>query len=139
MIKLEHVNMVVANLANSLAFYQTAFPHWTIRAQGSRPWYGKASNWVHFGDEYQYLALSDHGEGNNRDLKGHSVGLAHIAFEVSNIDAMINRLTTKGYEIAIEGADSKVRKNIYFIDPDGFEVEFIEYLTDIPAERNAMI
>ena len=27
------------------------------------------------------------------------------------------------------------RRNIYF-DAHGFEVEFVEYLTDIPAERN---
>lgn len=138
MIKLEHINMVVTDLDNSLSFYQTAFPHWQIRAEGNRPWYGKPSHWIHFGDDYQYLAMSDHGEGQNRDLRGHQVGLAHIAFEVSNIEAMIQRLTNKGFQIAHEGADSAVRKNIYFIDPDGFEVEFIEYLTDIPEQRNSM-
>ena len=100
-------------------------------------WYDKPSNWIHFGDDYQYLALSDHGEGDNRDLTGHSVGLAHIAFEVTNIDAMIERLAQHGFDIALDGADSRVRKNVYFLDPDGFEVEFIEYLTDIPAERNS--
>ena len=136
MIKLEHVNMVVADLEKSLEFYQSAFPHWRIRAKGHRPWYGKPSNWIHFGDDYQYLALSDHGEGNNRDLTGHSLGLAHIAFEVTNIEAMIRRLQNSGYSIAHEGADSTVRKNTYFIDPDGFEIEFIEYLTDIPEQRN---
>ena len=138
MIKFEHVNMVVSDLEKTLSFYQTAFPHWKVRAQGSRPWYGKPSNWIHFGDDYQYLAFSDHGEGSNRDLSGHSTGLAHIAFEVSNIEAMIERLTQQGFEIAIDGADSAVRKNVYFIDPDGFEVEFIEYLTDIPGERNTI-
>jgi hypothetical protein len=25
---------------------------------------------------------------------------------------------------------------VYFIDPNGFEVEFVEYLSDIPAQRN---
>ena len=137
MIKLEHINMVVSDLDKSLVFYRAAFPHWKVRAEGSRLWYDKPSNWIHFGDDYQYLALSDHGEGDNRDLTGHSVGLAHIAFEVTNIDAMIERLAQHGFDIALDGADSRVRKNVYFLDPDGFEVEFIEYLTDIPAERNS--
>ncbi len=138
MIKLEHVNMVVRDLAKSLTFYQAAFPHWSVRAKGSRAWYGKPSNWLHFGDDYQYLAFSDHGEGCNRDLQGHQIGLAHIAFEVSNLDAMIGRLQDEGFEIAIEGAESKVRKNVYFMDPDGFEIEFVEYLTDVPEQRNSL-
>jgi hypothetical protein len=28
------------------------------------------------------------------------------------------------------------RKNVYFVDPSGFEVEFVEYLSDLPEERN---
>ena len=136
MTRLEHVNLVGTNIENSLAFYQTVFPHWKVRTQGERDWYGKPSRWVHFGDDQQYLALSDHGEGANRDLSGHTIGLAHIGFEVTNLEAVIQRLEAKGYEISFTGADSQYRKNIYFVDPAGFEVEFVEYLSDIPSERN---
>ena len=134
--RLEHINMVVSDIRLSMAFYQAVFPHWQIRSQGEREWYGKPSRWVHFGDDQQYLAMSDHGEGTNRDLAGHSIGLAHIGIEVSNIAAVIKRLQSAGFEIAHEGAEAQYRKNIYFIDPAGFEVEFIEYLSDIPAQRN---
>ena len=137
MIRLEHVNLVGKDLDRSLAFYQAAFPHWRIRAEGGGEWYGKPRRWLHFGDDYQYLALSDFGEGDNRDLAGHSVGLAHFAFAVDNLDALINRLNEAGYPVFKSGADSPFRKNIYFLDPDGFEVEFTEYLTDVPNERNA--
>jgi hypothetical protein len=41
---------------------------------------------VHFGDDRHYLALSDHGEGENRDLTGHSVGLVHFAYVTDNLD-----------------------------------------------------
>ncbi len=137
MIRLEHVNLVGKDLERSLSFYRAAFPHWRIRAEGGGEWYGKPRRWLHFGDDYQYLALSDFGEGNNRDLAGHSVGLAHFAFAVDNLDALIKRLNEAGYPVFKAGADSPYRKNIYFLDPDGFEVEFTEYLTDVPKERNA--
>lgn len=134
---LEHVNLVVADIPAMLAFYSAAFPHWAVRCEGKGDWNGKPRNWLHFGDETHYLALSDHGEGANRELAGHSVGLAHFAFAVQNIDAVIARLQQAGYEIAKPGGDCPFRKNIYFVDPAGFEVEFVQYLSDIPAERNA--
>lgn len=135
--QLEHINLVVKDLKSSLKFYRTAFPHWKVRAEGDGDWYGKPRHWLHFGDDYHYLALSDHGEGLNRDLAGHSVGLAHFCYVTDNIDAVIKRLTDAGYPVAIDGAKNRFRKNVYFIDPDGFEIEFVEYLSDNPAERNS--
>ena len=41
MARLEHVNLVGKNIERSLAFYQTAFPHWQVRAEGGGEWYGK--------------------------------------------------------------------------------------------------
>lgn len=133
---LEHVNLVVADIDAMLHFYRAAFPHWRIRDEGRGEWYGKPRKWLHFGDDYHYLALSDNGEGQNRELAGHSVGLAHFAYVTNNLNAVIARLNNAGYAIAKPGADDPYRKNIYFIDPAGFEVEFVEYLSDIPAERN---
>lgn len=136
MMHLEHVNLVVTNIEKSLSFYQAAFPHWRVRDEGKGEWYGKPRTWLHFGDDYQYLVFSDHGEGVNRDLSGHQVGLAHFAFVTHNLDAVIARLSEAGFAIAKDGAEEPYRKNIYFIDPDGFEVEFIQYLSDLPVERN---
>ncbi len=133
---LEHVNLVVSDLNAMLHFYRAAFPHWRIRDQGHGEWYGKPRKWLHFGDDYHYLALSDHGEGQNRKLQGHSVGLAHFAYVTNNLAAVITRLQSAGYVIAKPGADEPYRKNVYFVDPAGFEVEFVEYLSDMPAERN---
>lgn len=133
---LEHVNLVVTDIDDMLHFYRVAFPHWHIRDEGRGEWYGKPRRWLHFGDDYHYLALSDHGEGENRDLAGHSVGFAHFAYVTNNLAAVIARLNNAGYAIAKPGATDPYRKNIYFFDPAGFEVEFVEYLSDIPAERN---
>ena len=137
MLQLEHVNLVVSDMKAELDFYGAAFPHWKVRASGTGEWYGKPRKWLHFGDDYQYLAFNDHGEGKNRDLEGHSMGLAHFAFVTDNIDAVIDRLQKAGFKIAKEGADEPWRRNVYFEDPAGFEVEFVQYLSDLPEQRNA--
>jgi catechol-2,3-dioxygenase len=95
MIHLEHINMVVSDIEASLAFYRAAFPHWRVREQGKGEWSGKPRTWLHFGDDYQYLAFGDNGERENRDLAGHQVGLAHLAFVTNNLDAVISRLGPK--------------------------------------------
>ncbi len=136
MIHLEHINLVVSDIQQSLKFYQAAFPHWTIRGGGKGQWYGKDRNWLHFGDDYQYIALNDDGEGKNRDLTGHQIGLAHFAFVTTNIKALIKRLNDVGFNVDKQGADDPFRDNVYFIDPAGYEVEFVQYKSDIPTQRN---
>ncbi len=133
---LEHVNLVVDDIQKMLHFYQAAFPEWRVRSQGEGIWSGKPRRWLHFGDDYHYLAFSDNGEGENRDLSGHQTGLAHFAYVTNNISVVIMSLEKAGYQIAKPGANNPFRKNVYFIDPAGFEVEFVEYLSDQPSERN---
>lgn len=136
MIHLEHVNLVVEDIPKTLHFYRAAFPHWHVRGGGEGSWHGKPRDWVHFGDDYQYLAFNNDGVGENRDLTGHQIGLAHFAFVTDNLDAIIERLDTAGYPIDKEGAEDDFRRNVYYIDPNGYEVEFVQYLSDIPSERN---
>lgn len=133
---LEHLNLVVKNIDRSLTFYRAAFPHWWVRTEGEGEWHGKPRHWVHFGDDYHYIALSDHGEGENRILSGHQVGLAHYAYVTHNLVAVIERLQSAGFEISSHGSEDPFRRNAYFIDPDGYEVEFVQYLSDLPRERN---
>lgn len=136
MLHLEHLNLVVNDIPQTLSFYQAAFPHWAVRGGGQNDWYGKPRSWVHFGDDYQYLAFNDNGVGENRDLKGHQVGLAHFAYVTNDIKGVIARLQEAGFEITTDGAEDIYRKNVYFIDPNGYEVEFVEYVSDIPSEIN---
>ena len=112
---LEHLNLFVANIEDMLKFYRAAFPHWRIRDEGDGEWYGKPRKWVHFGDDHQYIALSEPAEGPNRDLESNSVGLAHFAYVTHNIEAVITRLTDAGYAITSDGSAEPFRKNVYFI------------------------
>lgn len=133
---LEHINLVVSDLPNSLKFYQAAFPHWYVRSKGRSEWYGKARSWLHFGDDYHYIALSDHGEEQNRNLSGFQVGLAHFAFVTNNLNALVKRLAQAGFSPNSGPTLGEFRNNVYYIDNDGFEIEFVEYLSDLPSERN---
>ncbi|MCJ8269973.1 MAG: VOC family protein [Psychrosphaera sp.] len=119
-----------------MAFYQAAFPHWGVRGGGEGAWFGKPRTWVHFGDDYQYLSLNNNGEGQNRDLKGHQVGLSHFAFVTSDINGVIERLAEAGFKVDKDGAQDDYRKNVYYLDPDGYEVEFVQYYSDLPSLRN---
>ncbi|MGJ8679442.1 VOC family protein [Paraglaciecola sp.] len=134
--RLEHLNLVVSDMEATLAFYQATFPHWRVRGEGQQDWFGVSRQWVHFGDDYQYITFNDSGTGQNRDLKSNQLGLAHFAYVTDDIEAVIQRLNEAGFEIAKVGQNTEFRKNIYFIDPNGFEVEFVQYLSDLPKERN---
>ena len=136
MMTLEHINLVVSNIKEALTFYQAAFPHWAVRGGGINEWSGKARNWVHFGDDYQYIAFNDNGVDKNRDLSGHQVGLAHFAYVTSDLAGVIGRLAQAGFSVDKEGAKDEYRSNVYFIDPSGYEVEFIQYHSDLPEHRN---
>ena len=134
---LEHINLVVKNFDQTMAFYQAAFPHWYIRDSGEQVWHGTPRKWMHFGDDYQYLALNDNGSGENRDLETNLLGLSHFGFTTNNLDAVIRRLLEAGFNIHKDGNPNEHRRNIYFLDPNDFEVEFTQYLSDLPGEMNS--
>lgn len=136
MITIEHLNLVVKDLPASLHFFQTAFPDGVVRGEGQGEWYGKPRKWLHFGDQQAYLTLNDNGEEDIRDLIGHQIGLAHFAFVVNHLPRLIERMQQAGYEVSHKGESTSFRRNVYFVDPNGFEVEFVEYLSDIDSERN---
>ena len=139
MIRFEHINIVVQDIKKSLLFYQAAFPEWRVRDSGQGEWSGKARNWCHFGNDTIYLALADNAETAPRELAGHQAGLAHFAFEVNNLKAVTARLEIAGFNPHVRGPENPFRANIYFLDPDGLEIEFVEYLSDLTCERNSTV
>lgn len=136
MIRLEHINLVVKDIEASCDFLLTAFPEWKVRGEGQSEWYGVLRHWRHVGSQRNYITLNDGGTSSNRNLKSQDMGLAHIGFEVTELEAIAKRLKDRGYEIATIGADHPYRKTLYFIDPAGFEFEFIEYLSEQDHHRN---
>ena len=136
MLYLEHLNLVVKDIPRALAFYQAAFPHWRIRGKGRSKWHGKPRCWLHFGDDYLYLALSDHGDSDIRDNSGYQVGLSHFAFVTDELVKVTQRLKAAGFIGKQGDGTSGIRNNTYFVDADGYEIEFVEYLTEVVSRRN---
>lgn len=134
--KIEHNNYVVKEPQKSIDFILAAFPKAKIRGQGDYDWFGQPRQWFHVGTDDCYLALSSGGTGEIRDFKGSQVGLAHVGFEVDDLDACINRLSNAGFELDHYGQDIPARKNVYYFDPNGLEVEFVQYFTDDHQIKN---
>ncbi len=136
MAKLEHANLVVTDIEPTLTFLKAAFPAWRVRGGGDGHWYGTPRRWLHFGSDDSYITLNAPGDGEQRNLKGNTPGLAHLGFEVASVERMIDRLREAGYEPSHLGETHPHRRNVYYIDPEGLEFEFIEYMSDMPAEKN---
>ncbi|MEZ5894321.1 MAG: VOC family protein [Parvularculaceae bacterium] len=139
--RVEHVNLVVTHIGPSAAFLMTAFPDWRIRGEGGGEWAGVPRRWAHVGDDDHYVTLNEFllpeaARGRHRDLQGAEPGLAHIGFAVTDIDGVIARLAAAGYAIDHDGETHPFRRNVYYIDADGLEWEFVEYFSDKPEEKN---
>jgi len=137
-VTLEHANLSVLDLQGAIDFLTTAFPHFRVRGRGplaDSPWAGE---WVHLGTDDTYLALQQARPGSTRDdVPYDDPGINHVGFVVDDVDALRGRLLEAGYREGLVVDPHPHRKRIYFHDPDGTEYEFIEYLSEDPAERNA--
>ncbi|MDX2230936.1 MAG: bleomycin resistance protein [Leptolyngbyaceae cyanobacterium bins.349] len=121
--RFEHINQCCRNLDATRQFYQTLFPEWFVRAEGN----DQGWRWMHFGNEQFYLALN---QPPNTDTVSSSTGhLDHIGFVITDGEAMTTLLDTHHipYEI-YHSPETKCR--IYVIDPDGTQVELVQYAAD---------
>ena len=120
--QLEHVNMTVSDLDRSISFYCAVFGA-RVRWRGQTTSGTKAA---HVGDDKCYLAMFESaGKGPAVD-DYESVGLNHFGFVVDDLDLARQRLAEQGAEPHQE-ADYEPGKRLYFHDPDGIEVELVQY------------
>ncbi len=131
-IYMEHANISVKNLEASLKFFKTAFPNFTVRGQGEF----NDRKWVHFGDQDYYLALTERPNGRNNSKDYERLGINHIGFVVDDVNSLAERLQQNGYERSYPKQEQRFRIRDYFLDADGNEFEFVEYLSNRDEERN---
>lgn len=131
---LEHANITVNNLKESVRFFKTAFPDFNIRGGDAAQ-----KEWLHIGDDYTYVALEQAVDGiGDKSTKNYGrIGINHLAFVVSDIERLTARLFEAGYKRSYEKAIEEFRIRDYFFDSDGNEFEFIQYLSDKVEERNS--
>ena len=119
---IEHVNLTVSNLTRSIEFYRRLFG-WDIRWQGTTTGGSPAA---HIGDDRNYLALFEATKPNRWAIDYDAVGFNHFGVVVDDIDVMKQRLDELGAEHGLE-QDYEPGRRVYFTDPDGIEVELVQY------------
>jgi len=119
---LEHVNLTVADVERSAAFYRDLFG-FHVR------WRGKTSDGqeaAHVGDDRCYVALFQAVRPGRAEADYDVVGMNHFGFVVDSLEESKRRLRQLGIEPHHE-ADYEPGRRLYFLDPDGIEVELVEY------------
>ncbi|BAY32299.1 glyoxalase family protein [Nostoc carneum NIES-2107] len=125
MIRFEHINISCKDIDASRNFYQTLFPDWYVRAEGIF----NGDRWMHFGNNQFYLALNDDSEQERVHKPYESIGINHVGFVIDDGEAMQKLLEAKGIDYyTMTAAETKHR--IYVNDPDGNEIELVEYNPD---------
>lgn len=134
-VKLEHANLTVRDIDGMIRFLQTAFPEFQVRGEGKS---ADGSRWVHVGTQETYIALSSaKTEPGQRWMPYRGMpGVNHLAYVVDDVEALCNRMKSAGYRDSTPPNAHPYRKRRYFYDPEGNDWEFVQYLSQDPAERN---
>lgn len=132
--KMEHVNMTVADLDRSVAFYRHLLG-WDVRWEGQ----GLSGRVAHVGDDQQYLALFESAAVEHDPHHYDRVGFNHVGFVVDDLEEARERLRVAGAAITSEQVYDP-GTHLYFHDPDGYEVELVAYAdheSALPAPASA--
>lgn len=137
--KLEHANITVRSIEEAERFLGAAFPDFRRRGGGFMHGDEALGDWVHFGNDETYLALQQNRSPSPADRTAYaSEGVNHLGFTVNDLESLMARLSEAGYALSPASAlDAHPhRRRAYYFDGNGFEWEFVEYLSDNVAERN---
>jgi len=119
---LEHVNLTVSSVDESIDFYRHLFD-FEVRWRGTNS-SGRPA--AHVGNQRHYLALFEAPRSGHADESYDRVGLNHLGFVVEDLEVQRQRLDQLDIKPHLE-ADYEPGRRLYFRDPDGIEVELVEY------------
>ena len=132
--QLEHANLTVRDMRETLDFLTTALPDFKVRGRGE----GSDVQWLHVGTDDTYITLNQASDAQADDWSrsGRRPGFNHLGFVVDDADAVQQRLEEAGYQVSSAGETHPFRKRVYFRNREGVEWEFIQYFSADPAQRN---
>jgi len=118
--KLGHVQLRVANLERSKAFYRDVLG---FRVAEQDPKHGDL--FMTLGEDFHTLDMAQHENPETAKGPRRPVGVAHIAFQVASYEALCEAYRAlQEHGVAIERAMDHVnQRSIYFVDPDGNRLE----------------
>jgi catechol 2,3-dioxygenase-like lactoylglutathione lyase family enzyme len=131
-IYLEHANITVNNLESAIDFFQTAFPDFEVRGGGTH----NGRKWIHLGNDTTYMAINQALNQKSEAKDYTTPGFNHLGFVVEDINVIGERLLAAGYKRDYPKQEEKYRIRDYFLDADGNEYEFVQYLSNDISERN---
>lgn len=133
-VRMEHANLSVRHFDEAVRFIRIAFPGFEVRHEGMN----NGRRWMHIGTDDTYLALSEANAEAAEAWTPYSgkPGVNHLGFVVDDADAVRDRLAAAGFRDSTYPNKHPHRKRVYFYDADGNDWEFVEYLSEDPAERN---
>jgi catechol 2,3-dioxygenase-like lactoylglutathione lyase family enzyme len=122
LIRFEHINLSCHDLDRTKQFYQTLFPDWYVRVEGT----SNGTRWMHLGNNQFYLAMQANPEQERVHRIYEDIGINHVGLVIDDGEAMKSWLDKNGIEYyTMTSPETKHR--IYVTDPDGNEVELVEY------------
>ena len=134
--ELEHANVTVLSLAEGVTFLTTAFPHFKVRGGGESDHGAWRKKWLHVGTDSVYVALEETTAASRSRREPHrETGINHVGFVVEDVEDIQQKMEAAGYT-ATMAEPHPHRRRLYVRDNDGLTWEFVEYLSDDPAERN---
>lgn len=123
---LEHANLTVRDLDRSIEFYCTLLDG-TVRWRGENA-AGRSA--AHVGSDAHYISLFQASEESMTDpqpeLDTARPGFNHLGFIVEDMDVAIERLRIMGVTPKSDDSYDPGRQ-VYFLDPDGLEIELVQY------------
>ncbi|MHC4829663.1 MAG: VOC family protein [Planctomycetota bacterium] len=120
--RLEHAHLSTANLERALDFYRRAFGL-KVRFREVGP-HGPCA---HVGTDRFYLALTEKpGLKPAAACEGHAT-IYHLGLVTSDAAALKDRLDREGFDVTWDVSRPEGRA-LYVNDPDGHEIEVVEYV-----------
>jgi catechol 2,3-dioxygenase-like lactoylglutathione lyase family enzyme len=119
---LEHVNLTVSDLDRSIAFYCDLLD---LHVRWKGP-IDEDRLGAHVGNDRSYLALFQAMSDGEVEHDYFRPGINHFGFVVDDVEVARERVARLGAKIHLE-ADYEPGHRIYVMDPDGHEVELVQY------------
>ncbi|MCJ7493611.1 MAG: VOC family protein [Deltaproteobacteria bacterium] len=140
-INVNHTSFTVSDLDRSISFYRNFLGLELISLTGRDPAFSEKVTGIpganlkiaylqapgHRLELIQYLSPS----GEKLDCRTNNIGSAHLAFNVDNLPALYADLKAKGVQFKSEPLEVPAGPNkgtmaVYFTDPDGITLEFLQ-------------
>ena len=140
MIKIEHINLTVRDLEESVRLFKVLWPNADIRHRGEvKGGMSGDFEWLHLGNDDTYIALQAAPEKKEFYENPHVRDFyMHIGIEVKNLEDKLGTLRDLGYNPVVQD-DVKERSRAYFLDKSGHYFELVEYLSNEADLKNQYV